>query len=48
MKMKKWLCFLTGLLVILGLLLSACAAPTPAPEEPTAVPEEPEEEEAPQ
>jgi len=44
--MKKWLCFLTGLLVILGLLLSACAAPTPAPEEPTAVPEEPEEEEA--
>jgi len=37
--------FLVSLFVILGLLLSACAAPTPAPtpvpEEPTPVPEEP-------
>ena len=33
--------FIVGLFVILGLLLSACAAPTPAPEEPTPVPEEP-------
>jgi len=41
----KRLSFLASLLVILGLLLSACAAPTPAPtavpEEPTPVPEEP-------